>query len=92
MKRRKRRKPVPLPVMLAELTLASWQTIGHRTRMMALGTCSPAEYRRMVREKAAAARATAKALTFPFGTGEATALLAPWHSRATRNAKRLSRK
>ena len=55
MKKRKRTKAVPLPLMMAELTLASWETIARRTLMMAQGTCSPAEYRRMVREKAHAA-------------------------------------
>ena len=57
MKRRKKRAAVPLPLMMAETALSSWETIGHRTWMMAQGRCSPAEYQRMVVEKAQAAQA-----------------------------------
>ena len=39
---------------MARLTAASCETIFHRTSMMAAGTCSPAEYQRMIMEKAAA--------------------------------------
>jgi hypothetical protein len=45
----------------------------------------------MVREKAAAALQTSlKAASWP--PASATALLAPWHSTATANAKRLRRR
>src|SRR5580693_2304799 len=43
-----------LPAMMTELTLSSWETIFHRSLLMAQGTCSVAEYQRMVMEKAAA--------------------------------------
>ena len=92
MKKRKRTKAVPLPVMMAELTFSSWETIARRTWMMAQGTCSPAEYRRMVHEKAQAALYSGLALTASTGAVTAAALLAPWHKRATANAKRLRRK
>lgn len=92
MKARKRRKPVPLPLMMAELTFASWETIARRTRMMAQGTCSPAEYRRMLLEKAQAASRSAAALASSRRRGSVAALLAPWHSRATANARRLRKK
>ena len=69
-------------------TGASWETIARRTLMMAQSTCSPAEYRRMLHEKAGAAMETAKLLSAPYGAS-AEALLKPWHSRATANAKRL---
>lgn len=89
---RKRRKTAPLPLMMAELTVSSWETIARRTWMMAQGTCSAAEYRRMVTEKATAARLTGLALATGTHKGNVTALLDPWHSRATANAKRLRRK
>lgn len=76
--------------MMAELAWASWETIARRSLMMAQSTCSPAEYRRMVREKAAAAAESGRVLSSPKGTS-AAALLKPWHSRATANAKRLRR-
>ena len=43
-----------IPVMMAQLTLSSWETIFHRSLMMAQGTCNAAEYQRMIMEKAAA--------------------------------------
>lgn len=87
---RKRRPSMPAPLMMAELAWASWVTITRRTLMMAQSTCSPAEYQRMVREKASAALETSRLLSSPMGAS-AEALLKPWHSRATANAKRLRR-
>ena len=74
--------------MAAELAWASWETILRRTFMMAQSTCSSAEYHRMLHEKAAAALEISGLLLSP-GGASAEALLAPWHSRATANAKRL---
>ena len=88
---RKRRTKQTLPAMLTSLGIASAQTIALRTAMMAAGTCTPAEYRRMVREKAAAALQTAHRAAF-WPPASAAALLAPWHSKATANAKRLRRR
>lgn len=88
----KRRKTVPLPLMVAELTASSWETVARRTWMMARGTCSPAEYQRMVAEKTAAACLTGFGLATGTHRGSVAALLDPWHSRATANAKRLRRK
>jgi hypothetical protein len=62
MKARRRRKAVPLPLMMTNLTLASWETIARRTLLMAQNTCSAAEYRRMVHEKAQAALASSRIL------------------------------
>jgi hypothetical protein len=92
MKTRKRQTTVPLPVMMAELALSSWETIARRSWLMAWGTCSAAEYQRMVMEKAEAARLTGKALGSPRGKRSATAVLAPWHRRATANSRRLRKK
>jgi hypothetical protein len=77
-----------LPLMVAELMMASWETIARRSVMMAKGTCSPAEYRRMAMEKAAAMQLSALAVMGGRGKRQA---LAPWHKRATANAKRLRR-
>jgi hypothetical protein len=74
--------------MVAELMVASWETIARRSVMMAKGTCSLAEYRRMATEKAAAMQLSALAVIGGRGKRQA---LAPWHKRATANAKRLRR-
>jgi hypothetical protein len=55
MRARKRRKAVSLPMMMTDLMMASWETIARRTLLVAQNKCSPAEYHRMVREKALAA-------------------------------------
>jgi hypothetical protein len=59
---------------------------------MAQQKCSPSEYHRMFREKADAA--VLSGLTFMASGGRASigSLLAPWHTRAKVNAKRLRRK
>jgi hypothetical protein len=75
--------------MMAELMMASWETIARRSMMMARGVCPATEYQRMVMEKAAASRASALALLAGRG---AKAALEPWHKRAGANAKRLRRK
>jgi len=76
--------------LTAELAWASWETVMHRTMMMAQGTCSLAEYQSMVDEKTAAALEISGLLFSP-NSASAQALLTPWHSRATANAKRLRR-
>jgi hypothetical protein len=74
---------------MARLTAASWETIFHRSAMIAKGTCSAAEYQRMVMEKAAAAQRSMMAL---MAGKTASAVVAPYLSRARANAKRLRRK
>lgn len=88
---RKFHSPLSASMMATELAWASWVTITRRTLMMAEGTCTPAEYRRMVREKAAAALETGRLMCSPTRVS-AAAVLKPWHGRATGNAKRLRRK
>lgn len=90
MKSRKARRAVPLPLMMAEMTLASWETIARRLWMMSQGTCTAAEYQRMLAEKMKAAQLSSRALlrTSP----NASSVLAPWHRGAKANAKRLRRK
>ncbi len=83
--------PPPLPVMMAELALASWETIARRTYMMVGGSCAPAEYRRMVLEKTQAAQRSAMML-MTGGAHDLAAALEPWHRRATANARRLRRR
>jgi hypothetical protein len=89
MPRRKRGSSLALSVMMAELSFASFEVISRRTVMMATGTCSAAEYQRMVHEKTAAAASTALRFVSSAGHAPATSLLAPWHRRAKANAKRL---
>jgi hypothetical protein len=89
MRKRRSSSPFGLPIMMARLTAASWETIFHRTTMMAKGTCSPAEYHRMVAEKAVAAQRSMVALM----TGKSlTSALMPYSSRARADAKRLRKK
>jgi hypothetical protein len=92
MRKRRRKKPVPLPLMMMELALASWETVGHRSLLIARGRCSPAEYSRMVLEKMSAATRSAASLSRSRRGPDWTAVLAPWHLRATANARRLRRK
>jgi hypothetical protein len=77
------------PTMMTQLTLASWETIYRRSLLMAQGTCSVAEYQRMVMEKTAAMQASALAMMT--GRGNAAAL-APFLIRSRANARRLRRK
>lgn len=87
-----KKTPAPLPLMLTELTLASWETIVHRTLMMASGTCTRAEYHRMMIEKASAAQRSAALLLEPSAVFDMAAVIAPWHARAAANARRLRRR
>jgi hypothetical protein len=92
MKKRRRRTTTPLPVMLTELGFASWATIAHRTALMTEGTCGPGEYARMVVEKVAACQQSAALLVRRKGNPSLPSVLAPWHRKATANARRLRRK
>jgi hypothetical protein len=85
----KKQAPASLPVMMMELAFASWETIGRRTLMMARGTCSAAEYSRMMQEKMAASERSAAVLMRSGPVTDWAALMAPWHARATSNARRL---
>ena len=89
MKKLIRRRARTFPLMMAELAMASWETNARRTSMIARGTCSPAEYQRMIIEKAAALQQSAVAAMTGRGN---KAALRPWHKRATANARRLRRK
>src|SRR3546814_7081680 len=93
MKTRARRTPASLPEMMAELSLASWETIARRTLLMAQGRCSPSEYTRMVQEKTFATQASFAAMGSLTGAALSaaaiTTMLAPWHRGATANVRRL---
>jgi hypothetical protein len=89
MKRRTSTSPFALPLMMARLTAASWETIFHRSLMMVQGTCSATEYQRMALEKAEAAQRATLAL---MSGGSPEAVMAPYVTRARANAKRLRRK
>lgn len=85
-------RPVILPFMLTELALSAGETIARRTHLIASGRCSPAEYRRMIVEKAEAAQASLLAVAAATPTGALQAAMAPWLDSARANARRLRRK
>jgi hypothetical protein len=89
MRKSLRRRNRALPLMMTEMMLASWETMARRALMIAQNTCSPAEYERMVVEKAAAFQSSTLAAMSGRGT---CAVLSPWHLRAMANAQRLRRK
>ncbi len=71
---------------MMDLAFASWETIFHRTVLIASGTCSVAEYHSMVSEKMAASQVSMMA--FMTG-GNCAAVIAPYLKAASANAKRL---
>ena len=71
---------------MVDLAFASWETIFHRTLLMASGTCSAAEYHSMVSEKMAASQAS---MTVLMAGGSGVAVIAPYLNAASANAKRL---
>jgi hypothetical protein len=77
-----------LALMLVQMAFDSWETIAARSLMIVSGTCSIAEYERMVTEKTTAALNSAVAL----GSGNVGSILRPWHSAARANAYRLRRR
>jgi hypothetical protein len=81
-----------LPLMFGQMAAASVETIGRRTRLMAGGTCSPAEYRRMLQEKIEAVQESAAALASARDGRGLRAAIDPFHRRVTANARRLRRK
>lgn len=83
-----KKTPAAVPVMMTELMLASWETIFHRSLLIAQGACSAAEYQRMVMEKAAAMQASSLAMMM--GKGH-DAVVRPYLKAARANARRLRR-
>ena len=74
------------PLMLTELAVASWETVWHRTALIATGACTNAEYEQMMQEKVNAVHLSRMALMSGHQVQE---VLRPFHVRATANAKRL---
>jgi hypothetical protein len=72
--------------MLTELTLASWETIWHRSALMLSGECTLDEYQRMVQEKMKAVALSGAALAAGHDVQD---VIRPFHKRAVANAKRL---
>ena len=64
--------------------------MARRWLMMLNGTCSPAEYARMVMEKAMAAQSSALALSRK--RRNMRSVVGPWHRKATANASRLRKR
>jgi hypothetical protein len=79
-----------LPFLLFEMTMNSAETIARRWQMMVSGTCSPAEYQRMIYEKMRATQQMGAALLSSNPT--IPKLLRPWHSGTRRNVKRLRKR
>jgi len=76
--------------MWAELAMASWETILHRTFMMMSGSCSPEEYHRMTAEKIlAVGHSTLVLASGRTGPDAIASALESWHGPATANARRL---
>ena len=92
MRTRKHSKRLSLATTMSDLMLASWETIARRTLLMMQNGCSPAEYRRMVNEKAAAAGRSTSRLISSRGRASMASLMEPWRNRAVANAKRLRKK
>jgi hypothetical protein len=88
----RKRKAVSLPLLMSNLTLASWETISRRMLLISQNKCSQAEYQRMVHEKAEAAMASGLKLVSSKGHASITSLLTPWLNLASANAKRLRKK
>ncbi len=83
------RTAITVPLMMSRLAVASWETIFRRSLLMAQGTCTPAEYQRMVTEKVSAMQSSMWAAA----TGRSqAAMLAPFLRRSRANARRLRRK
>jgi hypothetical protein len=53
-RKRTRNSPFAFPMTMTLLAMASWETIWRRSFLIAQGTCTLAEYRRMAEEKAVA--------------------------------------
>jgi hypothetical protein len=86
---KRRSKAVSLPLSIADLTLASWETLARRTMLIAQNKCSQDEYERMILEKAEAATESATIFFLSGGLASIDELMAPWTSRVTANARRL---
>ena len=78
---RHRRSKPPLPLLVAELCLASAETIARRAALAASGKLRAAERRRMLDEKIRAAQKSGLALMSPHVSW--AALIAPWHRAAS---------
>jgi hypothetical protein len=84
--------PLPsanFPYMMGSLMAASWETIFHRTMLMAQGACTVAEYQRMFMEKYVAMEKSTMAMMM--GRGQEAAI-APYLRTARANARRLRAK
>ena len=78
---------ISLPLALADLTLASCETVARRMLLISQNQCSQAEYLSMFSEKAEAAMATGLTLMFSYGQASVASLMAPWLSQATANLR-----
>jgi len=92
MARKRQRRTAVFSTKLAKLSLASVEVIARRTMLMTSGACSSAEYRRMMREKVAAASESGVRIWMSGGQASLSSLLTPWQSKAKANVKRLRKR
>jgi hypothetical protein len=74
------------PKMMAQLTLASWETVWHRIVLMGQGACTISEYQLMASEKVEALQLSTLALLTGCSQEE---IVTPYLERAQNNASRL---
>jgi hypothetical protein len=74
------------PTMMAQLALASWETIGYRIVLIAQGACTVSEYQLMASEKVEALQLSTLALLAGCSQDE---VVHPYLQRAQNNASRL---
>jgi hypothetical protein len=85
-----RRKAAAGPLMLARIAFASSETLARRWWLMATGSCSAGEYRRMLLEKLKASQQMGAAAMSK--NPSLAKLLTPWDRATRRNARRLRKK
>ena len=73
-------------MMMVQLALASWETIGLRIALMAQGACTVSEYQLMASEKVEALQLSTLAL---LAGGSQDEIVKPYLQRAQSNASRL---
>ena len=90
MMKARRPQTASLPAMMAELMVASWETVMRRALLIAENKCSPIEYKRMFDEKAEAAAIARFILMSSGGRVTPASILAPSLMRGAYGRSRLN--
>jgi hypothetical protein len=77
------------PGLAMQLAWTSWEVIMWRSLLVLQNRCSAGEYERMVTEKVQAAQRSAAVIMGSAGLPDAASVLAPWHTLARANLRRL---